>query len=155
MNSIADELIAHRFFAGMDQAHLEVLTGCARNVVIQQGASIIREGTAADAFWALRSGRVALGVTTPGRGVLTIDTLHAGDVLGWAWLFPPYRWHFDADALDEVHAVVFDAVCLRGKCAANTALGFDLSQRVAAILGDRLNAARMRILDLYGAPNPS
>lgn len=154
MNSIADELTSHRFFAGMDDAHLEVLTGCARNVVIQKGASIIREGAHADAFWALRAGRVALGVTAPGRGMVTIDTLHAGDVLGWAWLFSPYRWHFDADALDDVHAVVFDAVCLRGKCAANPTLGFDLAQRVAAILGDRLNAARLRILDLYGSSHP-
>ena len=82
----------------------------------------------------------------------TLDTLHAGDVLGWAWLFPPYRWHFDADALDEVHAVVFDAVCLRGKCADDPRLGFDLAQRVAGILGDRLHAARLRLLDVYGAP---
>ena len=155
MNTIAAELTAHRFFAGMDAEHLEVLTGCARNVVIPAGASIIREGAEAGTFWALRTGRVALGVTAPGRGMVTIDTLHAGDVLGWAWLFPPYRWHFDADALDDVHAVVFDAVCLRGKCAADPALGFDLAQRVAAILGDRLNAARLRILDLYGSTHPA
>ncbi len=155
MNTIAGEMTAHRFFAGMDAEHLEVLTGCARNVVIPAGASIIREGADAGTFWALRTGRVALGVTAPGRGMVTIDTLHAGDVLGWAWLFPPYRWHFDADALDDVHALVFDAVCLRGKCAADPALGFDLAQRVAAILGDRLNAARRRILDLYGSAHPA
>jgi CRP/FNR family transcriptional regulator, cyclic AMP receptor protein len=154
MNTIADELTAHRFFAGMAPDHLEVLTGCARNIVIPAGTSIIREGADADAFWALRAGRVSLGVTTPGRGMQTLNTLHAGDVLGWAWLFPPYRWHFDADALDEVHAVVFDAVCLRGKCADDPKLGFDLAQRVAGILGDRLHAARLRLLDVYGAPTP-
>ncbi len=155
MKTIAGELTAHRFFAGMDAEHLEVLTGCARNVVIPAGASIIREGAQAGTFWALRTGRVALGVTAPGRGMVTIDTLHAGDVLGWAWLFPPFRWHFDADALDDVHAVAFDAVCLRGKCSSDPALGFDLAQRVAAILGDRLNAARLRILDLYGSTHPA
>lgn len=154
MNTIAGELTAHRFFAGMEPAHLELLTGCARNVVIAAGSSIIREGTDAGTFWAIRTGRIALGVSAPGSGMVTIDTLHAGDVLGWAWLFPPYRWHFDADAIDDVHAVVFDAVCLRGKCATDPALGFDLAQRVAAILGDRLNAARLRILDLYGTAHP-
>ena len=154
MNTIAGELTAHRFFQGMDANHLDVLTGCAHNVVIAAGSSILREGADADGFWAIRAGRVSLGVSTPGRGMVTIDTLRSGDVLGWAWLFPPYRWHFDADALDEVHAVVFDGACLRGKCAADPALGFDLLQRVAAILGDRLNAARIRILDLYGPPHP-
>ena len=150
MNALADELTAHRFFARMDAAHLEVLTGCGRNVVIRAGTSIIREGEPADSFWAIRAGRVALGVTVPGREMPTLGTLHAGDVLGWAWLFPPYRWHFDADALDDVHAVVFDAVCLRGKCEADPALGFDLAKRVAGVLGERLHAARIRLLDLYG-----
>jgi len=150
VNALADELTAHRFFARMDAAHLEVLTGCGRNVVIRAGTSIIREGEPADSFWAIRAGRVALGVTVPGREMPTLGTLHAGDVLGWAWLFPPYRWHFDADALDDVHAVVFDAVCLRGKCEADPALGFDLAKRVAGVLGERLHAARIRLLDLYG-----
>ena len=150
MNTLAGELTAHRFFALMDAAHLEVLTGCGSNVLIRAGTSIIREGEPADSFWALRAGRVALGVNVPGREMPTLDTLHAGDVLGWAWLFPPHRWHFDADALDDVHAVVFDAVCLRAKCEADPELGFDLAKRVAGVLDERLHAARIRLLDLYG-----
>jgi CRP/FNR family cyclic AMP-dependent transcriptional regulator len=150
VNALAGELTAHRFFARMDAAHLEVLTGCGRNVVIRAGTSIIREGEPADSFWALRAGRVALGVNVPGREMPTLDTLHAGDVLGWAWLFPPHQWHFDADALDDVHAVVFDAVCLRAKCEADPELGFDLARRVAGVLDERLHAARIRLLDLYG-----
>jgi len=153
LNTIADELTEHRFFAGMESGHLEVLTGCGRNVVIPAHAPVMREGGPADTFWALRSGRIAVGVMVPGRGMQTIETLHAGDVLGWAWMFSPYRWHFDADSLDEIHAVTFDAVCLRAKCAADPALGFDLSQRCAGVLAQRLHATRMRLLDLYGPPN--
>jgi len=152
MNTIAGELASHRFFASIEPAHLEVLAGCGRNVVVPAGTTIIRQGAHADAFWALRSGRVALGVVAPGRGLQTLETLHAGDVLGWAWLFPPYRWHFDADALDDVHAIVFDGACLRQKCQDDCALGFDLAQRFAGLLDERLQATRMRLLDLYGRP---
>ncbi len=154
MNTIADELANHRFFAKIEPEHLAVIGGCGRNVVVPSGTTIIREGAQADAFWALRTGRVALGVVAPGRGLQTLETLHAGDILGWAWLFPPYRWHFDAEALDDVHAIVFDAACLRGKCQDDPALGFDLAQRFASILDERLQATRMRLLDLYGQPNP-
>lgn len=152
MNTIADELGTHRFFAGIAPDHLDFLAGCGRNVVVPRGTTIIREGAHADAFWVIRQGRVVLGVVAPGRGLQTLETLHAGDVLGWAWLFPPFRWHFDAEALDDVHAVVFDATCLRKKCQDDPALGFDLTQRFASILDERLQATRMRLLDLYGRP---
>ena len=65
MNTIAGEMTAHRFFAGMDAEHLEVLTGCARNVVIPAGASIIREGADAGTFWA--SGPEELRSVSPRR----------------------------------------------------------------------------------------
>ncbi len=73
MNTIADELATHRFFAKIEPEHLEVVGGCGRNAVVPAGTTIIREGAQADEFWALRSGRVALGVVTPGRGLLTIE----------------------------------------------------------------------------------
>lgn len=152
MTTLADELATHRFFTDMDRASVDVLAGCGRNVVVPVGTAMIREGTDADVFWAIRAGRVSLGVNTPGRGLLVLETLHAGDILGWTWLFPPYRWHFDADALDDVHAVMFDAACLRQKCEADPALGFRLTQRFARVLDERLQAARMQLLDLYGHP---
>ena len=37
-------------------------------------------------------------------------------MIGWSWLFPPYVWHFDAQAITDVRATVFDGACLRGKC---------------------------------------
>jgi CRP-like cAMP-binding protein len=150
MNAIVDELRSHRFFADMEQDSVEALAGCGRNVVVPAGTALTREGKEADAFWAIRGGRASLGVATPGQGMFVLETLHAGDILGWTWLFPPYRWHFDADALDDIHAVVFDAACLRQKCEVDPALGFHLTQRFARVLDERLHAARMQVLDLYG-----
>ena len=61
-----------------------------------------------------------------------------GEVLGWSWLFPPYRWHFDARALEPVRAIAFDGACLRGKCEADHELGYELMQRFAQVLIERL-----------------
>ena len=150
MTTIADELTAHRFFADMNPAYFEVVAGCGRNVVVHAGTAMMREGAQADTFWAIRGGRASVGVSAPGRGLLVLETLHAGEILGWARLLPPNRWHFDADALDDVHAVVFDAACLRAKCEADPALGFHLAKRFAQVLDERLQAARIQLLDLYG-----
>ena len=92
---------------------------------------------------------VALEVFTPTRGPVVIETLGPGEVLGWSWLFPPYRWHFDAQAVEPVRAVALDGGCLRGKCEEDPRLGYELTRRFAAIMMDRLQATRLRLLDVY------
>ena len=87
----------------------------------------------------------------PGRGEGVVATVDEGDVVGWSWLVPPYRWFFDARAVTEVSAVSVDAGCLREKCDEDPALGYALMQRVAQVMYQRLQSARIRMLDLYGA----
>ena len=98
----------------------------------------------------LRRGRVAIEVYSPGRGPIVIETLNPGAVIGWSWLVPPYRWHFDARAVDAVGAVAVDGACLRDKAEADPALGYELMKRVTAVLLERLQMTRLRLLDLYG-----
>ena len=54
-------------------------------------------------------------------------------MLGWSWLFPPYRWTFDARAAEETSVIALDGVCLRGKCEDDTDLGYRLMQRFAQL----------------------
>ncbi len=137
-------------FAGLDARFAGQLAGCAKNAGFSSGASIFREGDPADTFWLIRRGRVALELNTPNRGGLMIETLEAGEVLGWSWLFPPYRWHFDARAIGDVRAVAVDGACLRGKCDEDPALGYDLVLRFSQVMIERLRATRLRLLDVYG-----
>ena len=74
----------------------------------------------------IRHGLVAIETEVPGRGAVTVETLHAGDVLGWSWLLPPYRSAFGARALATTRVLAIDGACLRGKCDAEPALGYDL-----------------------------
>ena len=135
---------------GMAGEHLELLAGCASNVRFEAGELIFREGDEASTFWVIRGGTVVLEAFSPARGGLTIETIEAGDVLGWSWLFPPYRWHFDARALSQVRATAIDGACLRGKCDADPALGYDLMRRFAQVMIERLQWTRLRLLDVYG-----
>jgi len=138
-------------FAGLGPAQLEVVVGCARTTGFDQGARLFREGEPADDFYLLRRGRVALQLRDAARGELTIETLESGEVVGWSWLFEPYRWHFDAVAIEDVRAITFDGACLRGKCAADHDLGYELMRRFAGIAIARLQHTRLRLLDVYGS----
>ena len=150
MQTIAEYLPEHPFFAGLDPAALELAAGCAVNVHFRPGEYLFREGDPADTFYVLRRGRVSLQMRTPTDDVV-LDTAHDGDVVGWSWLIPPYRWSFDARATDDTAAIAFDGVCLRGKCESDATLGYALLQRVVQVMSARLHSARVRLLDLYGA----
>jgi CRP/FNR family cyclic AMP-dependent transcriptional regulator len=146
-----DQLMAQApTFAGLESSHLELIAGCAVNEHIEAGSYLLREGEAADRFFLIRQGSVALEVHAPGRGSIVIETLDAGDVVGWSWLFAPYRWQLDARAMEACRLVAFDGACLRGKCDADHELGYQLMRRFAAHLVHRLQAARLQLLDVYG-----
>jgi len=137
-------------FRGLERQELALLAGCASNVQFDVGTVLFREGDPADVFYALRHGTVGLELFVPARGPVTIETLEAGEVLGWSWLFPPYRWHFDAKALTAIRATAFDGACLRAKCQEDPGLGYDLMSRFAQVLMERLQWTRLRLLDVYG-----
>ena len=150
VRTLAPLLAEHPFFRGMEERHLALLSGCASNVRFAADDVIFREGEAAERFYLLRSGRAAIELAVPARGHVVLQTLEAGDVVGWSWLFPPYRWTFDARAVDATRAFAFDGVCLRGKCDDDPRLGYELMRRFSRVVIDRLQATRLQLLDVYG-----
>jgi CRP-like cAMP-binding protein len=139
-------------FAGLDPDYAAELAGCAQMTGWDAGEMLFREGDPSDAFYVVRRGRVALEVFVPGRGTLTVETIETGEVVGWSWLFPPYRWHFDGRAVGSVRAIAVDGACLRKKCDDDPALGYDLMRRFSQVMLERLQATRLRLADVYGAP---
>jgi CRP-like cAMP-binding protein len=147
-----DSLLAeHLFFKELAPEYHQIIAGCASNVRFDAGQFIFHEGEAADRFYVIRHGKVALEIQIPGRGTMTIQTIGAGEILGWSWLIPPYRWRFDARSIELTRAIALDGACLRGKCEQDHDLGYELMKRFAHIMMERLQATRLQILDVYGA----
>lgn len=153
MKTILDLLREHPFFAGIDEHYLQLIAGCGDNHVFRAGEYIARENDPADHFYLIRGGRLSIEIFQPSVGAISLQTLHSGDICGWSWLFPPYRWTFDVRAKTTLHAIRLDGLCLRGKCAADTRMGYELMQRFAHIMSERLQAARLQLLDVYSHPH--
>jgi CRP/FNR family transcriptional regulator, cyclic AMP receptor protein len=149
IESLAPVLAEHPVLQGLAPAHLELIVGCASNVRFNPGEFIFRAGQEANHFYVVRSGRVSVETFAPQRGAITIETVGDGELLGWSWLIPPFEWHFDARALNLTRAVALDARCLRNKCDADTALGYELLKRFSQVMEQRLEATRLQLLDLY------
>ena len=149
MQTLEGILGEHPLLVGMTPEHVELLAGCARNVRFEPGQFLLREGEAADGFFLVRQGKVAVQLFGPDRGAITIQTLGEGEVLGWSWLIPPYRWHFAAQAVELTRALSLDGKCLRGKCDEDRELGYELLRRFAVVMAERLEATTLQLLDLY------
>ncbi len=150
MRDLEQTLREHPFLEGLDTEHLKLLVGCASNVVFKSGEFIIREGEEADAFYFIRQGRVLIETHVPQKGPIMIRSREAGEILGWSWLVPPYRWHFDARAVELTRAIALDGKCLREKCEEDHDLGYEVMRRFVAIIAERLEATRLQLLDIYG-----
>jgi CRP/FNR family cyclic AMP-dependent transcriptional regulator len=143
---------AHPFFAELEDRFCNLVCGCAKNVRFEAGQYLFHESEPADQFYLIRHGRVALELAAPGRGAVTFQTLGEGEIVGVSWLIPPYRWTYDARALGLVRAIAMDAACLRRKSEEDHDLGYDMMKRFVPVLVQRLEATRLQILDVYGAP---
>ena len=150
MKTIEEIIREHPFFAGMDQEQLRFIAGCASNVTFSAGEYIFRGGEQANHFYIIRHGVVNIETHDARRGRIAIQTIIEHDVLGWSWLFPPYRWNFDARTVTLVRATAFDGKCLRDKCNVDHDLGYELMQRFAGIMMERLQATRIQVMDIYG-----
>lgn len=147
---LTESLHEHPFLSNMSDELVETLTSCASNVVFGEGKYLFHEGEDAKTFYLLRGGRVVLEVGGGERGQIRIQTVGAGEVLGWSWLISPYKWHFDAYAVEQVHAFAIDATCLIKKCETDYRFGYEMLRRFSEVLERRLQATRLQLLDVYG-----
>lgn len=152
LHTLEPLLRTQKFFAGLDPAHLSLIAGCASTVAFPANDFLFRAGDPATTFFLIRQGRVALEIAAAGRddGALVIATLGEGEVAGFSWLIEPHRWEFDGRAIERVLAVSMDGTCLRGKCADDPRLGYELMRRFAGLSANRLQATRLQLLDVYG-----
>jgi CRP-like cAMP-binding protein len=153
MGTVTALISAHPFFAAFTDEQRTALAEHAVAVTFTAGERLFPEGGLADKFWLIEGGRIALDMRVPGRGDQIVETLASGTVLGWSWLHPPYRWHFGAVAGVASTAIEFDATAVRRRCDADPAFGYAVLRSFTPVITERLQATRLRLLDLYG-PKP-
>ena len=115
------------------------------------GQRIFIEGDPANRFYLIVKGTVVLAAPAPEGRSVTLQTIGAGDVLGWSWLIPPYSWLFDATAETDVEAIFFYGTRLREECESDHDLGYELMKRMGTIVVHRLQSVRRKLVALASA----
>ena len=151
MENLGRVISEHPFCKGLEPNYIDLLIGCASSARFESGHHLFRVGGEANHFYLICQGKVLLEIHSPQTPSFSLETVESGEVLGWSWLVPPYRWRFDARVVEPVDAIAVNGRCLRAKCEKNSHLGYELLKRTVEIMGQRLDATRFRLVDLYSA----
>jgi CRP/FNR family cyclic AMP-dependent transcriptional regulator len=138
----------HPFVEEFQAQHVETLATLATRVRFDRDQIIFREGDECSDFYLIVSGLVALEIAAPDH-VFRVQTLAAGDELGWSALLMGAGKHFQARALERVEALAFDGGDLLASCKRDPQFGFVLMHRLLGVVAGRLQATRLQLLDMH------
>ena len=150
MKTIADILKKHSFFEGLSVEDMSFIAGCGKNVFFKEGQVIANPGDRAGEFYLIREGSAALIIEAPSIKPFIYQTIGENEILGLAWLIPPYKWTVLAKAQAQIHAISIDGACLREKCEKDPRLGYKLMKHLVSLMVKREDASRLHLLDVYG-----
>jgi CRP-like cAMP-binding protein len=150
--SLEAYLSAQTFFAGLSPEFIAFLASRARERRIEPGQVLFRQGEHARHFYLIRDGRIAIEIPALTGPTLTVQSLGPGQILGWSWLIPPYRWSFQARVEETAVLLEFDGDAVLAHCEADTAFGYALLKRFAALMSERLEVARQRMMAQWSLP---
>lgn len=142
------QLAKHPFVAGFAPEHVEKLAALAKLVRFPRDQVVFHEGDECHEFYLIVSGLVALEIEEPGH-TLRIQTLDAGDELGWSALLMSSGKHFQARALEPVEALALDGPALLAACTEAPDFGFAFMHRLLGVVAGRLQSTRLQVHDMY------
>src|SRR5215831_1207723 len=126
--SLLATLRHHPFVAEFEPRHIERFATMAKEIRFDRDQILFREGDECSEFYLIVTGLIALEIAAPGH-TFRVQTLFAGDELGWSALLMGPGKHFQARTLDRVDALAFDGSALLDASHEDTQFGFLLMQR--------------------------
>lgn len=151
MEDLGKILREQPFFQGMNANYLSSVAECASLLRFHAGDFVFRQDEEANYFYLILEGKVDVELFSAQGGPVILQEIQKGDVLGWSWLMPPYRWRFDARTVEEVQTMALDAQDLKRRMEKDSGLGMEVLARFVPVITQRLEFARLQLLNLYGA----
>lgn len=149
---ISSYLAKQKLFHGMSSEFIEFLAGCASEKHLRRGDVLFRHGERADRFYLLRSGRITIEVPAITGPSLEVQSLGPGEVLGWSWVIPPYKWMFQTRAEEPTDLLEFDGNAVLDRCEQEPRFGYEVLKRFSSLMSERLEASRRKMMEEWNPP---
>lgn len=148
------QIAMHPFFADMEPARIREILNHSQMRHFEAREFLFHEHAPADRLFLLLTGAVALETRADGGHLVRVCTAKENEVVGWSWLFPPFAWHFHAQALEPTDAVVCDGGHLLVMCEDDPVFGYEFMKRIVHLVIQRLHATRKQLISIEGILNP-
>lgn len=150
--TIEQHIAEQQFLAGMKPEYTRFLAGNARRRNLDRDEVLFRYDAEAAHFHLVTQGRIAIEVAAIEGPPLELQELRPGSILGWSWLIPPYRWHFQARAKEAGEIIEFDGKAVRSRCESDPEFGYEILKRFSALMSERLSSAREQMMEEWSPP---
>ncbi|SEO44928.1 Crp/Fnr family transcriptional regulator [Aquisalimonas asiatica] len=149
---VSAQLRQQPFFADLNEATIQELSQRAATLTLSRGDVLFRQGEVSDVFYLVTSGEILIEIPAISGPALEIQRLTEGQILGWSWLIPPYKWTFQARAESDTELLTFDGAAILAHCEEDPAFGYAVLKKFSALMSERLEAARRRMMDEWNPP---
>jgi CRP-like cAMP-binding protein len=135
-----------QFFSGLDEAAIDFLAANATHRQLDSGQVLFHQGERAEHFYLMLAGHLSLGIPALEGPSLELQDIGPGQIAGWSWLMPPNLWNFQARARTAVECLEFDGVAILVHCEQEPKFGYELIKRFSALMSERLQFARQKMM---------
>jgi len=135
-----------RFFSDIGEPAINFLADHARQRELTAGQVLFHQGEPAKHFYLLQKGHLSLGIPALEGPALELQDLGPGEMAGWSWLLEPNLWNFQARARTATEFLEFDGSAILAHCEADPRFGYQLVKRFSALMSERLQFARRKMM---------
>ena len=135
-------IATHPLWHDMQPKHLLALEHCAHLIAYERGDWIGRVGESAEFFYLITGGCAELSLPINEADSVPIMRLNKQAMIGWSWLYVPFEWQYDVQAVTTLDAIAFNVECVRAMLEADHELGFQLMKRFGTVIQERQRQIR-------------
>jgi CRP-like cAMP-binding protein len=145
--NIRQTIAGSKIFSTFSDEGIDFLAANAKDKRLAEGKLLFRRGDPAKQFFLLSKGHLSLEIPAIEGPALELQDIGPGQIAGWSWLIPPHRWHFQARARTAIEYLELDGVAVLDRAEADPRFGYELVKRFSALMSERLEFARQKMMD--------
>ena len=142
-----NEISQLRFFSEFDGPIVDKILNLADIKEFKVKEVIIEEHQELSELYILFEGRVILGINVPGKGRISLNTIHPGQLFSWSALFPPYISTASAVAIQPVKVLAIKSAKLMEMFEDDPSFGFKFMNIISHTLSQRLTDTRLQLVN--------
>jgi len=136
------------FFSEVSDEDLAAIAEISEEVPYKADDVVCTEDDQASHIYFVKSGRVAILVDINNNKKIMVDTISFGEMFGWSALVAQKKVTATSKCVDDSVIIMVDSKRLKGLFLKNCRLGYQIMEKIANLISDRLKDTRLQFINL-------